>query len=113
MLVGKSGLVCCGGWRRFGPWRTMLMMLRRLKLLLDHKIRLHQRCQLPLTIAGVLLSPENIHTYTDSHKHTYTVTQTQTHIRSHTNTHAQSHTNSHTYTFSTPSLCYDDIDSVF
>ena len=96
MLVGKSGLVCCGGWRRFGPWRTMLMMLRRLKLLLDHKIRLHQRCQLPLTIAGVLLPPENIHTYTESHKHTYTVTQT--HIRSHTNTHTQSHTNSHTYT---------------
>ena len=29
------------GWRRFGPWRTMLMMLGRLKLLLDHKIRLH------------------------------------------------------------------------
>ena len=96
MLVGKSGLVCCGGWRRFGPWRTMLMMLRRLKLLLDHKIRLHQRCQLPLTIARVLLPPENIHTYTESHKHTYTVTQT--HIRSHTNTHTQSHTNSHTYT---------------
>ena len=80
MLVGKSGLVCCGGWRRFGPWRTMLMMLRRLKLLLDHKIRLHQRCQLPLKIARVLLPPENIHTYTESHKHTYTESYKLAHI---------------------------------
>ena len=75
------------------------MMLRRLKLLLDHKIRLHQRCQLPLTIAGVLLPPENIHTHTQSHtnthtqshKHTYAVTQTHIHrvIQTRTHTHFQ------------------------
>ena len=44
--IGLVGLLwgvrrASSGWRRFGPWRTMLMMLRRLKLLLDHKIRLH------------------------------------------------------------------------